>query len=414
MLVNSITNFKYDMSNRMANHKQDAPAPQPVKDEGTTASIYFGSKEGKTMRNATLAGLGSLMLLTTLPSCEKDETWSKSESSSSAIAKTSDTTIVKVCTHAKGCCCHDCQKGRDTIYQVIPGPTEYVHDTIHHHDTINHYDTIHHYDSIPVEIPIYVYVDTGSYHVTHDTITKWKHDWQKPIPLDTLDKIIKDWDIDGVDPSRRNIISYQGVREWEYGNRCATMMNQLESSRNILVYDREDFDWEGNHTGWGKDIYRVPEGNFTIQTYGGKTINNPKGLFVETYVNEADKKESFYSPDRKLVTRQFFQSRGDSVYVFTFDKETGLYREDGRVSKGYLDKNTILLTDLIASDPDKKFARDPEYSTEDHIVNCKVITVNDEELEALYLRAKDDEIAEQKYGVADNARTRTSFAPWNK
>jgi hypothetical protein len=87
-----------------------------------------------------------------------------------------------------------------------------------------------------------------------------------------------------------------------------------------------------------------------------------------------------------------------------------LYREDGRVSKGYLENNSVLLTDLIASDPDKKFGTDPAYSTEDHIVSCKVATVNDEELKLLYVRAKDDNVAEKLYGVAN---TRGAIAnPW--
>ena len=419
MLVNSITNFKYDMSNKLANRNQDAPAPQPqpVKDEGLTASIYFTGKKNKNaMRNATMATIGSLALVSMLPSmssCSKDDWYgTKSESYSSSYsesnAKTSDTTTVILNTHPRGCDCDCCKKGKDTVYVNVPGPTEYVHDTIHHHDTTY----IH--DSIPKEIPIYIYVDTGSYHVDHDTIIKWKDNYEKPIPLDTLDKISNKFDIDGVDPSRKNIVSYQGVREWEYGNRFATVMNQLQSSKYNLVYDREDFDWEGNHTGWGKDVFRYPRTDFKIQTYSGQTLRNPKGLFVETYKNPFDSKISDIA-DNELISRRFIQTKGDSVYVFTYDKNTGLYREDGRLSKGYLENSSILFTDLIASDPDKIFGTDPEYSTEDHLVKCKIITVNDEELKDLYVRAKDDDVAEQLYGVANNAGTRSdSFAPWNK
>lgn len=427
MLVNSITNFKYDMSRQLTNLKQDAPQPQPqpVKDEGLTASIYFGSKKNKnSMRNATMAGVGSLVLLTTLPpsltSCEKDETWAKSESYSNSSAKTSDTTNVYVSTHAKGCCCGDCRKGRDTVYVEVPGPTEYikipVHDTTTVHDTINHHDTIHHhhydttYIEVPKEIPVPVYVDTGSYHVIHDTITKWKDNWEKPIPLDTLDKITKIFDIDDDDPSRNNIVSYQGIREWEYGNRFVTMMNQLQSNKYNLVYDREDLDWEGKHLGWGKDVFRYPRTSFKIETYEGKVLNNPKGLFVETYKNPFNSEISDIA-DNELVSRQFIQTRGDSVFVYTYDKNTGLYREDGRLSKGYLENNSILFTDLIASDPDKKFGRDPLYATEDHLVSCKITTVNDEELKLLYVRAKDDDVAEKLYGTAN---TRGAIAnPWN-
>lgn len=373
MLVNSITNFKYDMSNKLANHRQDAPTPepqpQPVKDEGLTASIYFGNKKGNhSMRNATIALVTPVILGTTmlpaLTSCDKDNSYSEAKAIATSSSKTSDTAIFQINTHPKGCDCDCCKKGKDTVY---------IYDTI--------------------------VVDTGSYHVVHDTIEKWKHDWQKPIPLDT---IAKDLGIFGADSliDRKNVVHYEATREWEYGDRFVADMNHLESSRKVLVYDREDKDWEGNHTGWGKDVYRVPENNFTIQTYSGKKINNPKGIFVENYVNEADKKESIFSPDRKLVSRRFIQTIGDSVNVFTYDPETKLYREDGRVSKGYLEKNSILLTDLIASDADKKFVVDPEYSTEDHLTNVKVVTVNDEELRLLYVRAKDDEVAEEQYGTA--------------
>lgn len=419
MLVNSITNFKYDMSKAMANHKQDAPQPQPqpVKDEGLTASIYFGQRKdnGNSMKKATMAFVVPLVMTTavapSLQSCDKDEAFAKAESYSSSNASASDTVIIN--THPRGCCCDCCKKGKDTVYVNVPGPTEYVHDTIHHHDT-----TIVH-DSVPKEIPIYIYVDTGSYHVVHDTIEKWKDNWEKPIPLDTLDKIIKKFDIDP-DPQRKNIVSYQGVREWEYGDRFVTMMNQLQSSKYTLVYDREDLDWEGNHTGWGKDVYRYPRTSFKIQTYEGKVLNNPKGLFVETYKNPFDSEISDIA-DNELVSRQFIQTRGDSVFVYTYDKNTGLYREDGRVSAGYLDKDTkgnnILFTDLIASDPDKRFGRDPEYSTEDHLVHCKVAKVNDEELKLLYVRAKDDDVAEKLYGVSGGgtrAVTRGAIAnPWN-
>ena len=190
----------------------------------------------------------------------------------------------------------------------------------------------------------------------------------------------------------------------------------MQSNKYTLVYDREDLDWEGNHTGWGKDVFRYPRTNFKIQTYEGKTLNNPKGLFVETYKNPFDSNISDIY-DNELISRQFIQTRGDSVFVYTYDKNTGLYREDGRISKGYLDANkkgsNILFTDLIASDPDKKFSRDPEYSTEDHLVACKVNVVNDEELKLLYVRAKDDDVAEKLYGVANNGNTRGAIAnPW--
>lgn len=407
MLVNSVTNFNYGQA-RLAHKAVEAPQPEqkPVEDQGVTASIYFGHKnKGENgMRKAAMAGLGSLMLVTTIPtitSCDKDEAWAKSESisksESNSSATASDTTYF-INNHGRGCHCDSCCHGRDTVY-------------LHTTDTDTIYlpgDTVR-LPGDTVRIPVYlpgdtVYVDTGSYHVTHDTIIKWKHDWQKPIPLDTLDKWVKKFDIDGPTPGRRNIVNYQAIREWEYGQRFKAEMNQLESSKNILVYDREDLDWLGNHKGWGKDVYRIPTSRFSIQTYSGKKLNSPKGIFFETYVNPWDQKSSVY--DNNLVQRYFFQTVGDSINVFSYDPSTGLYREDGRLSKGYLDKGSvgsnILLTDLIASDPAIKWGTNPEYSTEDHLVGCKVMTVNDEELKLMYIRAKDDEYAEQNYGVANN------------
>lgn len=403
MLVNSVTNFNYGQS-RLAHKAVNSSQTEqkPVENQGLTASIYFGQKKddvGSSMRKATMAGLGSLVLLTAVPtlttSCEKDEPWaklesiSKSESSSNATAN--DTTYFYISNHGKGCNCDSCCNGRDTVYIHEPGDTTYIYlpgDTV----------------KVPVEIPIYVYVDTGSYHVTHDTITKWIDNYQKPIPLDSLNKWRKKFDIEGGDPDRNNIVNYQAIREWEYGQRFVANMNQLESSKNILVYDREDLDWTGKHTGWGKDVYRIPTSRFTIQTYSGKKLNSPNGVFFETYVNPWNEKTSIY--DNNLVQRYFLQTAGDSVNVFSYDPATGLYREDGRIGKGYLDKGSvgsnILLKDLIASDPTIKWGTDPNYSTEDHLVGMKVVTVNDEELKLLYVRARDDEYAEHHYGLANN------------
>ncbi len=385
MLVNSVTNFNYGHS-RLAHKAVENPQPEqkPVEDQGLTASLYFtGDKNGKgnAMRNATMAGLGSILLLTAAPSVlsscsDKGEAYAyayaEGHDSASATATTNDTAYY-ISKHGKGCGCDSCCNHRDTIYKYIVD-----HDTIH--------DTI--------------VVDTGSYHVTHDTIVKWMCDWNKPIPLDTLDKWNKKFDIDDDDPSRRNIVHYEGTRDWEYGENFKADANLLESSKNILVYDREDFDWRGKHTGWGKDVYRIPTSRFTIETYGGKKLVSPKGLFIETYKNPADEKSTIY--DNDLVQRYFVQTRGDSVDVYSYDPETGLYREDGRFSKGYLQKNSILLTDLIASDPKIKWSRDPQYSTEDHITKAKTVKLNDEELKLLYIRQRDDEFAEQHYGVCNN------------
>ena len=429
MQISAIRNFNYGQQ-LMAHKAVEQPQPEqkPVEDKGA-ASIYFGQKKksGNGMRNAAMAGVGSLILMSTIPSlssCDKEEyIVSASDSAyasatANANANANANAIINV--HARGCCCDTCRKGKDTVYVNVPGETKYIYlpgdtvylpgdtvklpgdtiklpgDTVHHHDTT--------YVEVPVEIPVYVYVDTGSYHVTHDTIVKWKDRWQKPIPLDTLSKWTDKFDIPGSDPTRKNIVNYQAIREWEYGERFVANMNQLESSKNILVYDREDLDWTGKHKGWGKDVYRIPTSSFKIQTYSGKTLNNPKGIFFETYVNPWDQNSSIY--DNNLVQRYFFSTAGDKVKVYSYDAKTGLYREDGDFQKGYLDKSAvgsnILLTDLIASDPEIKWSNNPDYSTEDHLVGVKVVTVNDEELQLLYVRAKDDEYAEQHYGVANN------------
>ena len=344
MQISAIRNFNYGQS-LMAHKAVENPQPEqkPVQDEGLTASLYFtGNKKGKgnVMRNATMAGVGSLLLLTTVPSltsCDKD-TYSVTaiaNDSASAIANANADANANanatVNIHAKGCCCDTCRNGKDTVYIHEPGDTQYIY--VPQKDT----DTV--YIEVPKEIPTYIYVDTGSYHVTHDTITKWIDRWQKPIPLDTLDKWVKKFDIDGGTPGRNNIVNYQAIREWEYGDRFVANANLLESSKNIMVYDREDLDWQGNHKGWGKDVYRIPTSNFKIQTYSGKTLNSPKGIFFETYVNSWDQNTSIY--DNNLVQRYFLQTNGDKVNVYSYDAKTGLYREDGEFSKGYLDKSSV-------------------------------------------------------------------------
>ena len=456
MQVSAIKNFSYGQS-LMAHKAVENPQPEqkPVEDQGLTASIYFGQKQkGNKMRNATMATLGSLALLTAAPSlssCDKNHediyVTARAEGEATAIANAEANAKACLNVHAKGCCCDGCRKGKDTVYQYIPGDTIYMPgdtvikylpgdtvikylpgDTVKEtivipgeketiyvkgdvvHDTIKErvevpvpYEVV---KEVPVEVPVYievpVYVDTGSYHVDTVKIKEWVDRWQKPIPLDTLDKWVNKFDIPTSDPSRKNIVNYQGIREWEYGDRFTANANLLESSKNIMVYDREDLDWTGNHKGWGKDVYRIPTSNFTIQTYSGNTLRNPKGVFYETYVSRSDQNTSIY--DNNLVQRYFLQTNGDKVKVYSEDPATGLYREDGEFSKGYLDKSevggNILLSNLIASDPEIRWTNNPDYATEDHMVGVKVVTVNDEELQMMYVRAKDDEFAEQNYGVA--------------
>ena len=79
MQISAIKNLNYGKS-LMAHKAVEQPQPEqkPVEDQGVTASIYFGQKKkdnGNAMRKATMAGVGSLLLLTTTPtitSCQKD------------------------------------------------------------------------------------------------------------------------------------------------------------------------------------------------------------------------------------------------------------------------------------------------------------------------------------------------------
>ena len=131
------------------------------------------------------------------------------------------------------------------------------------------------------------YIDTLGCNHPADTIIKWWYAWERPMPLDSLNNNFDNWDIPGVDPAwrdslaRRNIIHYEGTREWEYGTREIGDINVLESSKKILVYDTEIKDYKGNHESYGKRVLRIPSANFTITTKDGVTLNSPKGLFVE-------------------------------------------------------------------------------------------------------------------------------------
>ena len=154
-------------------------------------------------------------------------------------------------------------------------------------------------------------------------------------------------------------------------------MNILESSRNILVYDTEIKDYKGNHESYGKRIFRVPSGSFTITMKDGKTIHNPKGLFVEEYENETDEKNASIF-DCKLKSRAFIQTNGDTLNVAR-RSGTSEYVERGSASKGYLGANSVLLRNLIG-----------QYSTDDHYVDFKVDAINDKDLRLKYVEAMDN------------------------
>ncbi len=226
-------------------------------------------------------------------------------------------------------------------------------------------------------------VDTTGYCHPGDTIIKWYYKFQRPIPLDTLFKNMDNWDIDGTDgdmndsTSNRNIIHYEGTRDWEYNNKEVGDINLLESSKNILVYDTEVLDYKGNHESYGKRVLRIPSGNYTIVTKDGRTLHNPGGLFEEVYTNETDDKDGSIL-DCTLQSRSFIQTNGDTLRVAR-RKGTSEYKEVGSASKGYLGPNTILLKNLIG-----------EYPTDDHYVDMKLEAVNDEDLRLMYVKKMDE------------------------
>ncbi len=229
-----------------------------------------------------------------------------------------------------------------------------------------------------------VSIDTTGYHHCGDTIIQWYYKYQRPLPLDTLMNNFHNWDIDSTDidlndsTAKRNIIHYEGVREWEYNTREIGDMNILESTpKNNLVYDTEIVDYKGDHISYGKRIFRIPTSKFTITTKDGRTLHSPKGIFVEEYENDFDEKGSSIL-DCTLKSRAFCQTNGDTLNVAK-RKNSNEFVETGKVAKGYLGANSILLKNLIG-----------EYPTDDHVVDFKIEAINDKELRLKYVKAMDE------------------------
>lgn len=226
-------------------------------------------------------------------------------------------------------------------------------------------------------------IDTTGYCHPGDTIIKWYYKFQRPIPLDSLFNNLQNWDIDSTDvnkndsTAKRNVIHYEGIRDWEYNNKEVGDINLLESSKNILVYDTEVLDYKGNHESYGKRVLRIPSGNYTIVTKDGRTLHNPGGLFEEVYTNETDDKEGSIL-DCTLQSRAFIQTNGDTLRV-SKRNGTAEFKEVGSASKGYLGPNTILLKNLIG-----------EYPTDDHYVDVKIKAVNDKDLRLMYVKKMDE------------------------
>ena len=357
MQVNSISSFSCCQPRRVMNDTpnpvpQPAPAPQPETSE-EKKSIYFGSNSddsNKSVRGMRKAGMlialtpAALGALVGLNACTDEPSYSSSSSSSSGTA-------IAI---AGGCC----------------GKGDTVRDTVYIDRT--KFDT--------------VYVDTGSYHVTHDTIIQWKDNYVRPIPLDTLMKNLSSWGIDGTaganifdGNTNRNIIHYVGTREWEYNNREIGDMDVLNSSKNVLIYNTEIQDYKGRHLSYGKTVFRIPTSSFTLKTEDGKVLNSPKGFFVETYKNPSNNQNvDILDCERE---QQFFcqtDSKNNVIRVYS-KNEDGYFVEDGSASKGYLTGSTILLKNLIG-----------RYDTDDHFVDVHVSTVDDETLKDLYVRRRDD------------------------
>ena len=316
MQVNSITGYNFGksmMSTRAV--AEPAPAPQqPQQPEQEPAkSIYFtgkNDKSGKGMRNATMAVLLPLSMLTAgtaLSSCDKDaEAWAYAYAEGNANAEASDSCG---CGHRKDSC---------------------------NNDTFN-----------------------------------------RPLPLDTLAKHMYIWNIDNFNDTtanaKRNIIHYHYARPWEYNNEVDANMNIKESKQDkqLLVHDTEVKDYKGNHLYYGKEVREVPKNPITLETYSGKKIKTNALMTLESRRCDGDVKGASLrntSLDYKLA----LMTVGDTVLVFRQGKD-GVYKEDGKMAKGYLDDNTILLQDLIG-----------EYATDDHLTDWKLTAITDDELKNLF------------------------------
>ena len=343
MQVNFMTNsFVRPMTNRVAQEPTPAPAPEQQAPSGEQAkSIYFTGDKNKDLKHKAMIMLVPLSLLTASPmlmtGCDDGDAWAYAEAKADGKLEVSDSSSA----------------GRDTIF---------IDRT--------KYDT--------------VYVDTGSYVHDVDTIIKWKDNYQRPIPLDSLMKNIHNWGIDGSEngnindsTSRRNIIHYVGTREWEYNNQEIGDMDVLNSSKNVLIYNTEIRDYLGRHEAYGKTVLRFPSNGVKLEDSEGRIITNPKGLFLEFYNNASDDKNADIL-DCFLEKRFFVQTQGDTVRVYSMNDE-GVFVEDGAAAKGYIAKNSVLLKNLIG-----------RYDTDDHFVDAHVTAVDDETLKALYVRKRDE------------------------
>ena len=220
-----------------------------------------------------------------------------------------------------------------------------------------------------------------------DTTDKWRDNFVRPIPLDSLYKNIGGWGFGDGDindsTSNRNIVHYEGTREWEYMTREIADINLTDfpNNKNVLVYDTEIQDYKGNTKSYGKQVLRIPEGNFTVTTKDGEVLNSPKGFFVESWVNNLGVKgASIYDCDK--VSSAFCQTNGEVLNVAKVDDTGNHYVQTGSVQKGYLGDNSILLRDLIGI-----------YSTDDHYTGFEIKAVNDSVLKDIFVDQMKDKYA---------------------
>ncbi len=237
-----------------------------------------------------------------------------------------------------------------------------------------------------------VVIDTGSYHTDTVTIKEWIHDWERPTPNDSIVKNLQNWGVDSTEnadindgSTKRNIIHWEGTREWEYNYKEIGDVNLAQSSKNKDVYDMDIRDVKGKHKRYEKAVVRTSNtSGIKLVDEDGDTIRNPKGFFVEFYDNKTGHKNAQLEDcERNNDRRYFCRTVGDSIEVFKRN-EDGIYEAKGNVQEGYLDKakkgDSVLLRNLIGM-----------YPTDDHFVDTKLILVDDNKLLNLYLRQRDDE-----------------------
>ena len=121
---------------------------------------------------------------------------------------------------------------------------------------------------------------------------------------------------------------------------------------------------------------RIPTGSFSITKKDGEVVRNPKGFFVEEYENPYNEKGGSVL-DCNVKSRAFVTTNGDTLNVSLLN-DGNKFVETGKVAKGYLGANSILLQNPIG-----------RYETEDHYVDFNVDAITDQELRCKYVKAMD-------------------------